>query len=102
MQFEDAKLVYQYFETDYEIHNEVASFSNEEAAIQFGVANLMENKGKRLQNQMLLDLEVSMLYDSVDAYVEHSVQFWAEFDDNYKRIMKEIAERYKQQTKKEK
>jgi hypothetical protein len=102
MKFEDAKLVYQFFEVDYELHQEVASFSNEKAAIEFGVLNLVQNRGKRVHKLDLYNLEISVLYDAVSSYEEHSFEFWEQFNTNYKRIEKEIGERYHQLYKKEK
>lgn len=102
MEFEEAKLVYQYYETDYELHDEVATFGHEEAAIQFGVKNLMDNKGKRLDKTRLYALEITIVYDSLDSYEEipHDTIFWEKFEENYKRIEAEIAKRYEQQNKK--
>lgn len=97
MNFNESKLVYQFFETDYDLHDEVASFSNEEAAIEFGVLNLVQNRRKR--EKRLYNLEISILYDDVSSYEEHSFEFWGLFDLNFKRIEKEIAERYTQQNK---
>lgn len=98
MNLVDAKLVYQFFENDWELHHEIVSFANEEAAIEFGINNLKENRYKR--DKCLYDLEITIMYDSVASFEEHSVEFWEEFDTNYKRIGNEISERYLQLYKK--
>jgi hypothetical protein len=98
MKFENAKLIYQYFLNDWDVHDLVASFDNEEAAIQFGVKTIMEDKGKR--NKHLFDLEIAILYNTVESYVEHEQIFWNQFDENAKRIDYEIASRYKELSKK--
>jgi hypothetical protein len=98
MNVEDVTLVYQFFENDWELHHEIVSFSNEEAAIEFGINNLKENRHKR--EKLLYDLEITIMYDDVASFEEHSVEFWGKFDDNYKRIVNEISERYLQLYKK--
>ena len=100
MKFGDAKLVYQFFENDWELHHEIVSFSNEEAAIEFGINNLKENRYKR--EKCLYDLEITIMYDDVSSFEEHSVEFWDKFDANHKRIVTETIERYQALYKKEK
>jgi len=93
MKFEDAKLVYQYFVNDYDVHDLVVTFDDEEVAIQFSVNNIMEEKGKRYQR--LYDLEIAIVYDSIESYVVHDQIFWNQYNANANRIDEEIAIRYK-------
>ncbi len=104
MQFAEAKLIYQYFETGYDLHEEVASFNNEEIAIQFGVKNLVDNRGKRVDQTDLYDLEITIVYDSLDSFEEspHDNMFWDQYEINITRIEDEIGRRYKELYKKEK
>jgi len=100
MKFEDAKLIYQYFMNDWEVHDLTASFDNEETAIQFGVNNIMEEKGKR--HQRLYDLEIALLYNSMEQYEAepHAREFWDQYNANADRIEEEIANRVKELSKK--
>ena len=98
MKFEDAKLVYQYFVNDYDVHDLVVTFDDEEVAIQFSVNNIMEEKGKRYQR--LYDLEIAVLYDSIESYVVHDQVFWDKLVAFENGIEAEVAVRVKELPKK--
>ena len=101
MKFKDAKLVYDFAESDYDMYEIEASFSTEEAAIEFGAQNVVhckENRRKVYNKPILYSLDVRVLFDSYDEYINDPTddQFWEDYTEYFDNLRDKIATRVKE------
>lgn len=97
MEFKDAKLIYEFAETDYDMHEVDAQFLDEAAAIEFGAHNLAKYKRvRRGRKPVLLDFDIRVVYDSFEQSQlkePFDTKFWKEYEVYYKEVNGKIAKR---------
>ena len=95
MKFKDAKVVYEFAESDYDLFEVEAIFLNEEAAIEFGGHNLANHKKTRGRNRTkLLEFNVRLAHETYEeSQTRYDMEFWNDFDKYYRGMLAKIAER---------